>query len=135
MSLDLGRFPGVSRSGVTLYEFAGQAPDAVVNAYRQAQAAPFVSQVVSGAGSSRALSNLLRGELKSGGVTAAQQAQSRLLLLGEAPKAALLLELGWPQNEADQGRLADPNRTGQMATALARAVATYLTARANAGQS
>ncbi|GGJ63166.1 N-acetylmuramoyl-L-alanine amidase [Deinococcus aquiradiocola] len=135
VSLDLGRFPGVSRSGVTLYEFAGQSPDAVVNAYRQAQAAPFVSQVVSGAGSSRALSNLLRGELKSGGVTAAQQAQSRLLLLGEAPKAALLLELGWPQNEADQGRLADPNRTGQMATALARAVATYLTARANAGQS
>ena len=135
VSLDLGRFPGVSRSGVTLYEYAGQAPAQIINAYRQAQAAPFVAQVVSDASSSRTLSNLLRGELKSDGVAAAQQPQSRLLLLGEAPKAALLLELGWTQSPADQTRLADPARTAKMATALARAVATYLTARANGGQS
>ncbi len=135
VSLDLGRFPGVARSGVTLYEYAGQAPAQIVNAYRQAQAAPFVAQVVSDASSSRTLSNLLRGELKTGGVVAAQQPQSRLLLLGEAPKAALLLELGWNQSPADQTRLADPARSARMATALARAVATYLTARANGGQS
>lgn len=135
VSLDLGRFPGVSRSGVTLYEFAGQAPDQIVSAYRLAQGEPLVSQVVSDASSSRALSNLLRGELKTGGLTASQQPQSRLLLLGEAPKAALLLELGWTQSQADQQRLADSGKTSQMATALARAVATYLTARANAGQS
>lgn len=135
VSLDLGRFPGVARSGVTLYEYAGQAPAQIVNAYRQAQTAPFVAQVVSDASSSRTLSNLLRGELKTGGVVAAQQPQSRLLLLGEAPKAALLLELGWNQSPADQTRLADPARSARMATALARAVATYLTARANGGQS
>ena len=133
VSLDLGRFPGIVRSGVTLYEFAGQAPAQIVNAYRLAQAQPLVAQVVSSASSSRALSNLLRGELKSGGLAAAQQPQSRLLLLGEAPKAALLLELGWTQSQADSQRLSDTARTGQMASALARAVATYLTARANAG--
>ena len=133
VSLDLGRFPGIVRSGVTLYEFAGQAPTQIVNAYRLAQAQPLVAQVVSSASSSRALSNLLRGELKSGGLAAAQQPQSRLLLLGEAPKAALLLELGWTQSQADSQRLSDSAKTGQMASALARAVATYLTARANAG--
>ena len=135
VSLDLGRFPGIVRSGVTLYEFAGQAPAQIVNAYRLAQAQPLVSQVVSGPGSSRALSNLLRGELKSDGLIAAQQPQSRLLLLGEAPKAALLLELGWTQSQADTQRLSDTARTAKMATALARAVATYLTARANAAGS
>lgn len=137
VSLDLGRFPfpGIVRSGVTLYEFAGQAPAQIVNAYRLAQAQPLVSQVVSGPGSSRALSNLLRGELKSGGLIAAQQPQSRLLLLGEAPKAALLLELGWTQSRADTQRLSDTARTARMATALARAVAIYLTARANAAGS
>jgi N-acetylmuramoyl-L-alanine amidase len=135
ISLDLGRFPGNQRSGVTLYEFAGQAPAQIVSAYRLAPSAPLVSQVVSDASRSRTLSNLLRGELRSDGLTAAQQAQSRLLLLGEAPKAALLLELGWTQSQQDQQRLADAGRTTQMATALARAVATYLTARANGGQS
>ncbi|WP_424949205.1 N-acetylmuramoyl-L-alanine amidase family protein [Deinococcus sp.] len=135
VSLDLGRFPGVTRSGVTLYEFAGQAPAQIVGAYRQAPGEALVGQVVSEASSSRALSNLLRGELKTGGVAAAQQPQSRLLLLGEAPKAALLLELGWVQSQADQQRLADSGKTTQMASALARAVATYLTARANAGAS
>ena len=133
VSLDLGRFPGIVRSGVTLYEFAGQAPTQIVKAYRLALAQPLVAQVVSSASSSRALSNLLRGELKSGGLAAAQQPQSRLLLLGEAPKAALLLELGWTQSQADSQRLSDSAKTGQMASALARAVATYLTARANAG--
>lgn len=92
-----------------------------------------MAQVVSSASSSRALSNLLRCELKSGGLASAQQPQSRLLLLGEAPKAALLLELGWTQSQADSQRLSDSAKTGQMASALARAVATYLTARANAG--
>jgi N-acetylmuramoyl-L-alanine amidase len=135
VSLDLGRFPGMARSGVTLYEFTGQAPAQIVNAYRQAQGAPLVGQVVSEPSSSRTLSNLLRGELKSDGLVAGQQPQSRLLVLGEAPKAALLLELGWTQSRADQQRLSDAAKTTQMATALARAVATYLTARANAGQS
>ncbi|WP_407539258.1 N-acetylmuramoyl-L-alanine amidase [Deinococcus radiomollis] len=135
VSLDLGRFPGMARSGVTLYEFSGQAPAQIVNAYRQAQGEPLVGQVVSELSRSRTLSNLLRGELKSDGLSAGQQPQSRLLVLGEAPKAALLLELGWAQSQADQQRLADGAKTTQMATALARAVATYLTARANAGQS
>ncbi len=135
VSLDLGRFPGMARSGVTLYEFTGQAPSQIISAYRQAQGEPLVGQVVTELSSSRRLSNLLRGELKSDGLAAGQQPQSRLRVLGEAPKAALLLELGWTQSRSDQQRLADAARTTQMATALARAVATYLTARANAGQS
>ncbi|GGQ92382.1 N-acetylmuramoyl-L-alanine amidase family protein [Deinococcus ruber] len=135
VSLDLGRFPNAARKGVTVYEAAGQAPSQIISAYRQAQGAPLVSAAVSDAAESRRLSDLLRGELKTGGLSAQQQPQSRLLLLGEAPHAALLLELGWPQNSADQQRLSNATQNTQMAQALARAVATYLTARANGGPS
>ncbi|ULH15939.1 N-acetylmuramoyl-L-alanine amidase [Deinococcus sp. KNUC1210] len=135
VSLDLGRFPNAARKGVTVYEAAGQAPSQIISAYRQAQGAPLVSAAVSDAAESRRLSDLLRGELKTGGLSAQQEPQSRLLLLGEAPHAALLLELGWPQNSADQQRLSNAAQNTQMAQALARAVATYLTARANGGPS
>jgi N-acetylmuramoyl-L-alanine amidase len=135
VSLDLGRFPGIARSGVTLYEYSGQAPAQIIRAYRQAPDQPLLGQAVSDAASSRRLSDLLRALLKSDGLAATQQPESRLLMLGEAPKAALLLELGWTQSQADQQRLADVGKTSKMASALARAVATYLTARANGGQS
>ena len=135
VSLDLGRFPSAARQGVTLYEFAGQPADQIISAYRHSQEAPLVSSAVSDAAESRRFSNLLRGELKQGGVLATQQPLPRLLLLGEAPHAAVLLELGWPQSRADRQRLDDSAQNAQLAAALARAVATYLTARANGGSS
>ncbi|MCD0167792.1 N-acetylmuramoyl-L-alanine amidase, partial [Deinococcus sp. 12RED42] len=69
--------------------------------------------------------------LKGGGVTARQETTSRLLTLGEAPQAALLLELGWSSNAKDLANLTVDDRLQVMAVAVARSVATYLTARAN----
>ena len=131
LGLDLGRFPGSPRGGVTVYEQTGRSATQIVNALRTGTAAPYGGLVVAGTGSTRRLSELLRGELKGGGVTARQETTSRLLTLGEAPQAALLLELGWSSNAKDLANLTVDDRLQVMAVAVARSVATYLTARAN----
>lgn len=131
LGLDLGRFPGSSRGGVTVYEQTGQAPARIVNSIRTGTSVPYGGLVVAGTGSTRRLSELLRGELKGGGVNAAQETTSRVLTLGEAPQAALLLELGWSSNSQDLANLTVDARLQVMAVAVARSVATYLTARAN----
>ena len=64
-------------------------------------------------------------------MTAKQESTSRVLTLGEAPQAALLLELGWANNATDLANLGVDGRLKIMADAVARSVATYLTARAN----
>lgn len=131
LALDLGRFPGTGRGGVTVYEQTGRAGAQIVNTLRAGSTPPYGSLVVGGAGGSRRLSELLRGELRGGGITAKQDSVSRLLTLGEAPQAALLLELGWTGNAADRANLGTEARLQAMGVALARSVATYLTARAN----
>ncbi|GHG14655.1 cell wall hydrolase [Deinococcus indicus] len=131
LGLDLGRFPGSPRGGVTVYEQTGRSATQIVNALRTGTPAPYGGLVVAGTGSTRRLSELLRGELKGGGVTARQETTSRLLTLGEAPQAALLLELGWSSNAKDLANLTVDDRLQVMAVAVARSVATYLTARAN----
>ena len=77
------------------------------------------------------LGELLRGELKGGGVSAQQDSISRVQSLGEAPQAALLLELGWANNAQDLATLGSAARQKVLSVAVARSVATYLTARAN----
>ncbi|MBZ9751396.1 N-acetylmuramoyl-L-alanine amidase [Deinococcus sp. HMF7604] len=131
LALDLGRLPGAKRSGVTVYEQTGRAGSQLVNTLRAGTAPPYAPLVVAGAGSTRRLSELLRGELRGGGVTARQESTTRVLSLGEAPQAALLLELGWSNNAEDVAKLGVDQRLQIMAGAVARSVATYLTARAN----
>ncbi|PNY82419.1 N-acetylmuramoyl-L-alanine amidase [Deinococcus koreensis] len=130
MALDLGRFPGSKRSGVTVYEQTGRANAQVINALRTGTVPAYGSLVVANTGSTRRLAQLLRGELKGGGVTARQEAISRVLTLGEAAQAAVLLELGWANNAEDLAKLSVDQRLQVMAEAVARSVATYLTARA-----
>lgn len=131
LALDLGRFPGSTRSGVTVYEQTGRASAQVVNALRTGNVPPYGSLVVANTGSTRRLAQLLRGELRGGGVTARQEGTSRVLTLGEAAQAAVLLELGWANNAEDLAKLSVDARLQAMAVAVARSVATYLTARAN----
>lgn len=131
LALDMGRFPGAKRSGVTVYEQTGRASAQIVNTVRNGNAPPYSSLIVGNTGNTRRLSELLRGELKGGGVTAKQESTSRVLTLGEAPHAALLLELGWANNAEDLAKLGVDERLQVLAVAVARSVATYLTARAN----
>ncbi|GGR88930.1 N-acetylmuramoyl-L-alanine amidase [Deinococcus sedimenti] len=131
LALDLGRLPGAKRSGVTVYEQTGRASSQLINSLRGGSSAPYSALIVAGAGSTRRLGELLRGELKGGGVTAGQQTISRVQSLGEAPQAALLLELGWANNAQDLATLSSAARQKILSVAVARSVATYLTARAN----
>ncbi|MBB5233146.1 N-acetylmuramoyl-L-alanine amidase [Deinococcus budaensis] len=135
LALDLGRFPGTERGGVTVYEPTGRSTAQIVNAVRGGATAPYLDLAVGGAGGTRRLSELLRGELRGGGVTAKADTVSRAYTLGEAAQAALLLELGWVGNAEDRAKLGVDDRLQAMAVAVARSVATYLTARAtNAGR-
>ncbi|GGP30797.1 N-acetylmuramoyl-L-alanine amidase family protein [Deinococcus wulumuqiensis] len=135
LALDMGRFTQTSRGGVTVYEGSGSSPSKLINAVRGGQAAPYSPLVISDTGGSRRLSELLRGELRSGGVTAEQDTLRRMLTLSEAPQAALLLELGWTGSAQDRANLATEARLQALSVAVARSVANYLTARAaNASQ-
>lgn len=131
LALDLGRFPGSNRGGVTVYEPTGRAPSQLVNGVRVGAALPYGSLVVGDTGGTRRLSELLRGELKGGNITAGQGSLSRVMTLSEAPQAALLLELGWASNSKDLANLSVERRLQALSVAVARSVATYLTARAN----
>nr|WP_051668304.1 N-acetylmuramoyl-L-alanine amidase [Deinococcus frigens] len=131
LALNLGRFPGSTRSGVTVYEPAGPAPSQLVSSVRVGSTLPYGSLVVGDTGGTRRLSELLRGELKGGNITAGQGSLSRVMTLSEAPQAALLLELGWASNSRDLANLSVERRLQALSVAVARSVATYLTARAN----
>ncbi|ABF45122.1 MULTISPECIES: N-acetylmuramoyl-L-alanine amidase [Deinococcus] len=135
LALDLGRFPGSQRGGVTVYEPTGSAPAQIVENVRNGAQAPYLDLAVGNGGGTRRLSELLRGELKGSGVTAQSENVTRSLTLSEAPQAALLLELGWVSNAEDRAKLAVDDRLQAMSVAVARSIATYLTARAaNAGR-
>lgn len=136
LALDLGRFPGSQRGGVTVYEPTGSPPAQIVENVRNGAQAPYLDLAVGDGGGTRRLSELLRGELKGGGVTAKSENVTRSLTLGEAPQAALMLELGWVGNAEDRAKLAVDDRLQAMSVAVARSIATYLTARAaSAGHS
>ena len=102
---------------------------------RNGAQAPYIDLAVGNGGGTRRLGELLRGELKGSGVTAQSENVTRSLTLSEAPQAALLLELGWVSNAEDRAKLAVDDRLQAMSVAVARSIATYLTARAaNAGR-
>ncbi|WP_291424562.1 N-acetylmuramoyl-L-alanine amidase [Deinococcus sp.] len=130
LALDIGRFPGTTRGGVTVYENTGSSPSLLVNTVRNGKVLPYGSLVVGDVGGTRRLSELLRGELK-GSVTTGQDSIAKMLTLSETAQAALLLELGWAGNAQDRANLAMQGRVQAFSVAVARSIATYLTARAN----
>ncbi len=132
LSVGLERFPGATGGGVTLSGPSGAASAQIVNDIRALdRPSNLLRAAVSGDGDNRRLSDLITGELKALDLTPRVASGRNLLLLREAPRAALNLEIGWPQNERDRARLADSAQTQALATALARGVATYLAAQAN----
>lgn len=131
LSLDVARFPAPSARGLTLYEGSGASSAAVIRNVRSSgQPDPLASLVVGGSGDNRRLAQLLQGEIKALNLPSKSAQLGRVYLLREAPHAAMLLELGWAGSDADVSRLTSDVRRRQLATALARSVASYLAARA-----
>lgn len=131
VTLSVGRVPGSEAKGLTVYEGRGSTGLVLTDALRSSDARGELAQlVVDDAGATRRLAQLLMGELKALDVPTRSAAASHLYLLREAPRSALLVELGWAQNEQDAFRLTDDRSRTQLAAALARSVATFLAARA-----
>ncbi len=131
LSVEVASLPGAAAGGVTLYEGRGDSGLTLTDAVRADGAPGTLSRLaVGGDGEQRRLSQLVRGELSALNLKVRVQQQSQLLALREAPHAALLIELGWAQNGADAARLRDRAALSKLATALARGVASYLSARA-----
>lgn len=131
VTLSVGRFPGSSRRGITLYQPTGEQDAEIINAYRNVDGgSPLIRAAVGDGGETKRLSELLIGELGSRGLKADTQPLTKLFLPGEAPHAAFELELGWPQNSGDLANLITPQRTLKVSEALALSVASFLKARA-----
>lgn len=129
LALDMGQFPGAKRSGITVYEGTGRSSNEYVDALRADPSVPYANLAVGDNGGTRRLSELLRGELKVGGLEAGSADMSRMLTLSEAPQAGLILELGWLGSSDDQAKLGTEEHLSALSVAVARSVATYLTAR------
>lgn len=126
LSLHLGAFPGASRNGITVYQSDGSTGLAIIDRIRNANNAKLF-YAVSPYSSSQRLSNQLRSDLEGSGFQVSQGKLKRNVLLNNAPHAALLVELAWPQDENDAKLLRSGFKMSKMAESIARSVATYLT--------
>jgi N-acetylmuramoyl-L-alanine amidase len=114
-----------------VYEGRGATGLALTDAVRASGSdTPLERLVVADVGDNRRLTQLLLGELKAQDVPARSVSASRLRLLREAPRAALVVELGSALVDADVTRLSEDEGRREMAVALARSVASFLAAQA-----
>lgn len=131
VTLDVSRVPGSQARGLTVYEGRGATGFALTDAVRGGGSdTPLERLVVADVGDNRRLTQLLLGELKAQDVPARSVSASRLRLLREAPRAALVVELGSALVDADVTRLSEDEGRREMAVALARSVASFLAAQA-----
>ncbi|MBB6096719.1 N-acetylmuramoyl-L-alanine amidase [Deinobacterium chartae] len=126
LSLHLGGLPGARGSGAALYRLEGDSPLQLIHALRSKDTSEFPLAVSPPEDSAR-LGAEIATDLKRAGFDVHQRATRKLYLLEQAPRAALLVELGWPSSDADLERLEDPQQLRSAAAAIARAVARYLT--------
>lgn len=130
--ITMGKFPNSARNGVTVYEHVGASPSVFIRNIRKGtNKPPFASLAVGNTGGTKRLAELMRGELKTGGITARKESMQGLIVLNEAPQASLMLEVGWLGNAQDRANLATDEHVQALSVGVARSVATYLTARAN----
>jgi len=134
LSLTVASFPGARAEGFRVFEGNGESHAEIVNGVRETGKGDGLLRLAVGdAGDSRRLSQLLTGELKALDVKTQTARVGHAHLLGEAPHAALLVELGWVQSDVDTARLGNAARRSSLAVALARSVATFLSSRAGGG--
>lgn len=126
VSVHLGYGMGASQSGVMLSYPSG---DEHLEYIRQVRGDTQVSLGVSSNESIKTFAQTVQKELARVKIKTKLRPTRDLYLLSEAPKAALMVELGFPENPQDLALLKDPEHLNNLALALARGITVYLTPR------
>ncbi|GEM48309.1 N-acetylmuramoyl-L-alanine amidase [Deinococcus cellulosilyticus] len=124
VSIHLGYGLGASQSGVVLSYPSG---DEHLEYIRQVRGETQPSLGVSSNEQIKTFAQTVQKELSRVKVTAKLRPTRDLYLLSEAPKAAMMVELGFPENPQDLVLLKDPTHLDALALALARGITVYLT--------
>lgn len=119
-----------NKSGLTVYQQIGLGSTEYVKNVRGGATPAYAANAVGDLGGTRVLSRAVASELRERSIAHQDGEISRVLTLGEAPQAALFFELGQDNNPADMALLSDGNHRQNLATAVARSVATYLSTKA-----
>lgn len=117
---------GVVAPGVKVYQQLSENSSEYVANIRAGQNPAYASNAVGDLGGTRILTEGLIKELGTQNVKAQQRPLSKVLTLGEAPQAAVLLELGSLDSADDVAALGDDTFRQRLAVSLARSVAGYL---------
>lgn len=128
LMLDVSRsgVEGVVDAGVKVYQQLSENSSEYVENIRSGENPAYASNAVGDLGGTRILTESLVKELGGQNVKAEQWPISKVLTLGEAPQAALLLELGSVDSADDVAALGDDAFRQRLAVGLARSVAGYL---------
>ncbi|UFA50833.1 N-acetylmuramoyl-L-alanine amidase [Deinococcus radiophilus] len=131
LMLDVGRLPveGVVDPGVKVYQQLSENSSEYVANIRAGENPAYAGNAVGGLGGTRTLSAALLNELKAEGVTAEQRSISKVLTLGEAPQAGVLIQLGSLDSADDVAAMGDQAFRQNIAVSVARSVASYLSTK------
>ncbi|GGJ29338.1 N-acetylmuramoyl-L-alanine amidase family protein [Deinococcus roseus] len=124
VSVHLGYAPGNTQSGVVMSYPAGHEQLEYIRQLREENA---TSLAVSNFEALKTFGQTVQKELSKVKVKSRLKATRDLYLLSEAPKAALMVELGYPQNAQDLAKLKDSTYLDTLALGLARGITVYLT--------
>lgn len=117
---------GVVAPGVKVYQQLSENSSEYVANIRAGENPAYASNAVSDLGGTRILTEALVKELGTQSIKAQQRPLSKVLTLGEAPQAGLLLELGSLDSADDVAALGDDAFRQRLAVGVARSVAGYL---------
>ncbi|MDO4263796.1 MAG: N-acetylmuramoyl-L-alanine amidase, partial [Deinococcus sp.] len=111
---------------VKVYQQLSENSSEYVANIRAGENPAYASNAVSDLGGTRILTEALLSELGEQGIKAQQRPLSKVLTLGEAPQAGLLIELGSLDSADDVAALGDEAFRQRLAVGVARSVAGYL---------
>lgn len=124
VSVHLGYAPGNNQTGVVL---SYQSGDEHLEYIRQMRGEAQPSLGVTSTESLKTFGDTVKTELSRVKIDARLRPTRDLYLLAEAPKAALMVEIGFPENPQDLARLKDSTYLDTLSLALARGITVYLT--------
>jgi N-acetylmuramoyl-L-alanine amidase len=128
LSFQLADFPGAAKNGITLFRPSGVSGLSLTDGIRlQDGGDARFANIISPLSESQRLSSGMMAALNNSGFKVWQEKVSKDILLQNAPRAGLVVELGWLKNPTDIKVLRDKTKLTRISEAVARSVATFLT--------